>query len=192
MTPGIGPVRRPRRVLAPVWLLVIGILIGVVTLSLALFTSQNPVTQPFSVGTITLGLTPQATLVSFSGMVPGNESDGALTVRNDGTGDLRYSMTAGATDADGKHLRDVLTLNVERRTGCAGTVLESLYSGGVATAAFGDPLPGSNPGDRTLAAGTSETLCFRVALPVDTDVIYQGATTTLTLTFNAEQVDNNP
>ena len=59
-------------------------------------------------------------------------------------------------------------------------------------AAFGDPQIGANPGDRGLGGGTSETLCFRVTLPVDTDVLYQSASTTARFTFSAEQIANNP
>ena len=100
-------------------------------------------------------------------MVPGNEIDGALTVQNVGTGDLRYAMTSVSTDADGKHLRDVLHLDVERRTGCGGTVLETVYGGAMGGASF-------------------------ASLPLGTDIRYAGAATTVTLTFLAEQVAANP
>jgi hypothetical protein len=87
----------------------------------------------------------------------------------------------------------VLQLTVERRTtGCVGAILETIYDGPIATAAFGDPQVGANVGDRELAGGASETLCFRVTLPVDTDVLYQNASTSVTFTFSAEQTANNP
>jgi hypothetical protein len=153
---------------------------------------QVPVDTTFSVGTISLGVAPAGTLITFAGMVPGNEVNGALTIRNDGTGDLRYAMTTVATDPDGKHLRDTLQLQVERRTGCSGPVLEVLYSGPIATAAFGNPTAGGDAGDRTLGSGASEALCFRATLPLGADSQLQGATTTATLTFRAEQVSGNP
>ena len=184
--------RRRRRMLAVTWLAVAVLAIGGVATSLAVFVQQAPATGPFSVGTISLGTAPAGTLITFSGMVPGDQVQGALTVQNDGTGDLRYAMTAAATDADGKHLRDVLQLDVEREAGCGGAVLEVLYSGPIATAAFGDPQAGEDPGDRPLGAGASEDLCFRATLPAGIDSLFAGAATTATLTFSAEQVAGNP
>ena len=184
--------RQRRRTVALIWLAAAVLAAGGLAMSLAVFARQTAVDQTFSVGTISLGVAPAGTLITFAGMVPGNEVDGVLTIQNDGTGDLRYAMTADATDPDGKHLRDALQLEVERRTGCSGPVLEVVYSGPIATAAFGNPAAGGDPGDRTLGSGASEVLCFRATLPVGADSLLQGATTTTTLTFVAEQVSGNP
>jgi hypothetical protein len=184
--------RRRRRLLALAWIGVAVLAVGGVATSLAYFSRQAPVDGPFSAGTISLGAAPANTLITITGMVPGNQAPGPLTLTNAGSGDLRYAMTAAATDDDGKHLRDVLQLDIERRTGCGGAVLEVLYSGPIANAAFGDPKPGANAGDRLLASGGSEVLCFRATLPVGTDSLLQGASTSVTLTFQAEQVAGNP
>ena len=184
--------RQRRRTVALVWLAAAVLAAGGLSMSLAVFARQTAVDQTFSVGTISLGVAPAGTLITFAGMVPGNEVDGVLTIQNDGTGDLRYAMTGVATDPDAKHLRDALQLVVERRTGCGGPVLEVLYSGPIATAAFGDPAAGSDPGDRILGSGASTALCFRATLPLGADSLLQGATTTATLTFRAEQVSGNP
>lgn len=184
--------KRRRRILGVAWMAAVLLAIGGGALSLALFTHQEPIDEPFTVGTISLDLSPTGTLITFSGMVPGTQVDGVLTVLNDGTGALRYAMTVEATDADAKDLRDVLQLDVERRTGCGGPILEVLYSGPLATASFGDPQPGAGPGDRVLGSGVSEALCVRATLPVGTDTLYEGSTTTATLTFWAEQVAGNP
>ncbi len=184
--------RRRRRVLAVAWLAVVASAIGGVATSLAVFDQQAPATGPFSVGTISLGAAPTGTLITLSGMVPGDQVQGTLAIQNDGTGDLRYAMSVAATDPDGKHLRDVLQLDVERGAGCGGAVLEVLYSGPIATAAFGDPQTGDDPGDRPLGAGASEVLCFRASLPVGTDSMFAAAATSATLTFSAEQVAGNP
>ena len=188
----VGMLRRRRRTVTVVWLAVIALAIAGGMLSLAFFSDQKPLPGPFSVGTISLGLTPPTTLVTFTGMLPGNEVDGVLTVQNAGTGDLRYAMTAVVTDPDGKHLRDVLHLDIERRTACGGTVLETLYSGPIANAAFGNSQTGPDPGDRSLGASSSENLCFRASLAAGTDSLYTNAATTATLTFWAEQVAGNP
>ena len=184
--------RHRRRTVALIWLVAAALATGGLAMSLAVFARQTTVDQTFSVGTISLGVAPAGTLITFNGMVPGNQVDGALTIQNDGTGDLRYAMTSVATDPDSKHLRDALQLLVERRTGCGGPVLEVLYDGPIATASFGDPAAGSDPGDLTLGSGASEVLCFRATLPLGADSLLQGATTTATLTFRAEQVSGNP
>ena len=185
-------IRQRRRQVALVWLAAGLLATGGLAMSLAVFARQTAVDQTFSVGTISLGVAPAGTLITFAGMVPGNEVDGVLTIQNDGTGELRYAMTAVATDPDSKHLREALQLQVERRTGCSGPVLEVLYDGPIATASFGDPATGGDPGDRTLGSGASEVLCFRASLPLGADSELQGATTTATLTFAAEQVSGNP
>jgi Camelysin metallo-endopeptidase len=186
------PVTSRHGFVALVWIAILTLSIGVGSLSLATFTDQAPVDGAFSSGTITIGLQPATTFVTFAGMVPGDQAQAPLVVDNTGTGALRYAMTSMATDLDGKQVRDVLQLTVERRTGCVGPILETMYDGPIATAAFGDPQVGADPGDRALNGGTSETLCFRVTLPVDTDVLYQNAATTVTFTFSAEQTVNNP
>ena len=72
--------------------------------------------------------------------------------------------------------------------------VSTLYNGvlGASTAAFGNPAPGDQGADRVLNAGANETLCFRVTLPSGTGNAYQGATTTTTFTFDAEQTASNP
>jgi len=67
-----------------------------------------------------------------------------------------------------------------------------VYSGPIATAAFGNPAAGGDAGDRTLGSSASEVLCFRATLPLGADSLLQGATTTTTLTFQADQVSGNP
>jgi len=57
---------------------------------------------------------------------------------------------------------------------------------------FGNPAQGAQAGDRNLAVSASETLCFRVALPLSTGNAYKNAATTATFTFDAEQTANNP
>jgi hypothetical protein len=56
---------------------------------------------------------------------------------------------------------------------------------------FGNVSPTDGTGDRTVAAGATDVLCIRVALPLATGETYQGATATTTFTFNAEQTANN-
>ncbi len=184
--------RRKRQSLALLWVILLVLGLGAGSVSLATFVDQDGSSGGFTAGTVTLGLSPTTSVLSMSGMVPGNQIAAPLTIQNTGTLNLRYAMTASATDADGKHLRDALNLTIERRTGCGGSVLETLYDGPIGAAIYGDPRAGTDPGDRTLSTSASEVLCFRAALPSDVDPLYGSASTTVTLTFWSEQTAGNP
>ena len=164
------------------------------SLSLALFTdSQAAGGNAFTTGTITLGLNPTSAIFSSGAMMPGDSANGSLVVSNTGTAQLRYAVTSSSTNADGKGLNAQLTVTIRTLgTSCAVFDGTSLFSGTLSTAAFGDVTPGAQAGDRTLAAASNETLCFRATLPSGTGNAFQGATTTATFTFQAEQTANNP
>ena len=155
----------------------------------------------FGTGRITLTLSPSTALVTFSQMLPGDTVTAPLVVSN-GTGGqpLRYAVTASAGNSGQTGLRDQLVLTV--RTGDAGTPTTctgfsgtQLYTGPVRGNAsglvVGNPAQGNHAGDRTLTAGASETVCFRVHLPLTTGNAFQNASTTATFTFHSEQTKNN-
>jgi spore coat-associated protein N len=175
---------------------------GLATGASALFTSQATVTaNSFTTGTVVISTSPATALVTFSNMAPADQVTNPLTVSNTGSLDLRYAVTSTATNADAKDLKTELVMTIKSNVvtctnggfGGSGTVL---YSGALGSVAginvIGDPAPGPQPGDRTLAAGTNEVLCFNVSLPSGAGNQYQNATTTATFTFNAEQTKNNP
>jgi len=169
------------------------------SISLALFTDQETVDGTFSSGSILLdavkidGLT-----LTTSNMMPGSSVTDDVVVENDGSSQLRYSMSTSSTNADTKDLRSQLTLTVKTADvvlgGCTLFDGTQLYSGalGASAAGFGSSATGAQAGDRNLAAAANETLCFRVALPLATGNAYQSASTTTTFTFDAEQTANNP
>jgi predicted ribosomally synthesized peptide with SipW-like signal peptide len=166
-------------------------------MSLALFTDDVDVgNNGFTTGTVDLTASPASALFSVSAMMPGDSDYGQLTVSNSGTAQLRYSMTTSATDPDSLSLGSALALEIrEKATGsCSadftGTVV--LSSTALDSAAVGDPTAGAQSGDRTLDPTSSEDLCFKVSLPLGTANSYQGATTTATFSFHAEQTANNP
>ena len=176
------------------------------TMSLALFTSQVAVAgNAFTAGTIILGVNPASAILSSGALMPGDVipvgvPGQVVTVSNTGTGALRYSITGTSTDADAKHLNTVLVLTVRQPDGNAGASC-ALFTGNVLFSAVvptagvnmvGDPTQGNQAGDRTLAAGTNETLCFKASLPIGTGNAFQGAASTYTFTFNSEQTANNP
>ncbi|MHB1131512.1 MAG: TasA family protein [Chloroflexota bacterium] len=181
-----------------------GLMASIVGAGSALFTDSADVGgNAFTAGTVILSTNPATTLVTFENMAAGDVVRAPITVSNDGSLDLRYAVTSAADNLDTLGLAAQLSLTVKTgvtlctdATGFAadGTVVygpEDL--GSVAgTAIIGDPTAGDDTGDRTLAAAATEVLCFQVQLPQDSNDTYQGATTTATLTFAAEQTTNNP
>jgi predicted ribosomally synthesized peptide with SipW-like signal peptide len=164
-------------------------------MSLALFTDQKTVNNSFTAGTIALDGPGIATLsLSSSPLMPGDTKNSSVTVKNNGTAQLRYSVSAASTNTDSKNLRGVLNLTVKDiGTGCANFDGNTLFTGtlGATTSIIGLPAQGADAGDRNLDSTDSEVLCFRLSLPIGTGNAYQGATTTTTFTFDAEQTANN-
>lgn len=174
-------------------------LLGLLTLSgllsigggsstLAIFTDSDGAAASFSTGTIDLEAAP-ATVFSVSGMFPGDSGSQTLTVSNAGTGALRYAMSTTAVDPDGLAAQLDLTITAGTCPGAGG----ALYgAAAMDVAALGNPIQGAHSGDRTLAAASSEDLCFAWSLPDTTGNAFQGTSTSVTFTFDAEQTANNP
>lgn len=171
--------------------------------SLAVFTDSASVgSNTFSSGSVDLAAAPASTLITLSGMAPGDSIIDDVVVTNGGTLSLRYAISATATNADAKGLKDQLDLDIRTIdvttpvTPCDNFDGASLlYSGDLDSTLgklVGDSAQGTQAGDRVRAAGTSETLCFRVTLPSATANAFQTAATTATFTFSAEQTANNP
>ena len=184
---------RGLRSLGPTFILVViaGSLasVGAGISSLAIWTDSEDASGAFTAGTVDLALSP-TTIFTATGIGPGQTGSAPLTVSNSGTMALRYALTSSSTNDDGLGLRAQLLLTVAPGACPGGTAL--FGPAAVAGASFGDPTQGSHSGDRTLAAGASETLCFTWALPSSTGDSYQGSTTTTTFTFAAEQTVANP
>lgn len=104
-------------------------------------------------------------------------------------------MITSATDPDGKGLGDQLQLTIRTidvtspATPCDDFDGMLLYgpAGALPAGAIGSNAQGAQAGDRVLAARASETLCFRMDLPLATGNAHQNATTTARFTFDAEQ-----
>lgn len=180
--------------------------IGVLTLlaamaGLAVFTDQETIgANAFDTGTIDLSTAPTTALVTFTGMAPGDSVTNSLVVSNDGSLEFRYAISSTATNADTFGLRDALTLTIKTidvttpGTPCDDFDGTQLYTGDLDSTAgllVGDATQGADTGDRVLAASANETLCFRVELLLAVTGP-EGASTTATFTFDAEQTVNNP
>ena len=165
----------------------------------ALFTDTKDVTgNTFATGKVELTASPSSAALTLSSMAPGDSVVNELTIANSGSLQQRYSVVSATTEDILAH-QLVLTVKTGVTTcskagfAASGTQLYSGWlgkTGGLKV--FGDSTPGAQAGDRVLDAGSSEKLCAMVALPTATDNTFQSLTTTATLTFNAEQVVNNP
>lgn len=164
--------------------------------SLAVFTDQEVnAANTFDTGSVLLNDAPDSAFVTYANMAPGDSVISQLALTNAGTLDLRYSMATSATNVDAKGLRDQLQLTVRLKTGnpCANQDGAIIFGpGALSSAAFGSSAQGAQAGDRTVVAAATETLCFKVELPLATGNAYQTAATTATFTFDAEQTKNNP
>jgi predicted ribosomally synthesized peptide with SipW-like signal peptide len=178
--------------------------IGSAAMSAALFTDQRTVNNTFTAGSITLNAANIAALsLTSTNVMPGDNITGSVVVQNDGTSQLRYSLTTSSTNVDTKSLRTVLTLTIKGidvttpGVPCdnfdgASIVAATVLFNGTTNVGFGSPTAGSQAGDRVLNAAANETLCLRVNLPSATGNAFQSASTTTTFTFDAEQTANNP
>jgi hypothetical protein len=164
-------------------------MLGAGAMSLAVFTDQAGSDSSWTTGTIILGVSP-TTVFSPGVVMPGDSGQATVTVANTGTGALRYAMSSSATNTDSKNLRSQLALTIS--AGACGATTGTLYTGALQGAAFGSSTQGAQAGDRPVAAGANDPLCFAWDLPlVTTGDAFQDATTTATFTFDAEQTKNN-
>jgi hypothetical protein len=173
------------------------------TSALAMFTDTGSVSNnAFVRGTGDVSTTPNTSLVTFSNMPPGDSVVDDITVANNGSLEARYAVTSTTTENTLAAQLD-LTIWDEAEEGDSGTACNTtppvtvLYGPAelgstTGVSVIGNPAPGFQAGDRTLAAGASEVLCFLVSLPLSTGNSFQGLTTTLTFDFAAEQTTNNP
>ena len=172
-----------------------GVLVaGVWGSSMALFTDSQAENASFSSGTLDLAASPSPTLLNVTNMAPGDVVYAPLSLTNNGTLDLRWSMTSADGGGSDSGFLGALAFAVVQNATCDATAFGGapLATGAVPTLAIGDPTAGAQPGDQTLAPSATSDLCFRVTFPTSADNTLQAKTASATLTFAAEQVKNNP
>lgn len=169
----------------------LGIVLGIGSVGTFAFWTDSVTVSgtTFTAGTLILNVngshSPAAyTSLNIANMVPGNTTAGVLTVKNNGTAPLKYSVSATASNADtlglgaalvAKVTADTTVTGVSPTATCAGTALAG--SGTAFTAAL------ISPNGRQLAPGASETICVQATLPSAASNALQGATTNVVLTF---------
>lgn len=203
-TPTHDPAPRQGRRLAR-GLVMLGVsVVGLTTVVTgAFFTdSQDVGDNTFSTGTVDIGVSPASAVVTMANMAPGDTVTAELTVANGGTLAQRYSVLSTSDAADANFLAAQLQLTVKSGvTACTNAGFSatgtSVRPAGVlgstaGTKVIGDAASGAQTGDRALATGANEKLCFQVSLPSSTGNSYQGKSTTASFRFDAEQTVNNP
>ncbi len=142
----------------------------------------------FSAGTLRIGDSLAAgTTLSMANLVAGDSFDAQLDIANSGSLNLLYSMTS-STSGSGT-LADTLQLTVRAKSSnaCSARDGSTLYAGSLTSAALGDPSHGAQPGDRTLAAAGTDSLCFTVSLPSSATSAVAAQSVSATFLFLAEQ-----
>ena len=144
---------------------------------------------------VDISASPGTAVVSVGGMVPGDSVTGPLTVSNNGSSPLLYSVR-GTTSENALAAQLAMTIKTNV-TKCSDAGFdrdgEIIYGPGDlgSTAGLelvGSPDLGPDPGDRVLEASASETLCIQLLLVLGTGKAFQGLTTETTLLLIAEQV----
>jgi hypothetical protein len=163
--------------------------LGAGAMSLAIFTDSDATNGSWTSGTIILGVT-TTTAFTATDILPGDTGNQTVHVNNTGTGALRYAMTSSADNTDGKGLAAQVDLTIQAGT-CAAPGA-TLFTGKLSGAALGNVAQGAQAGDRTVASGGTDNLCFSWSFPLSSGNGFQAAATTATFTFDAEQTANNP
>ena len=176
-------------------LLGLGVLLGVGATGTFAFWTDDVVISgtTFTAGTLDLQVNssdaPSTTTLGMSSMVPGNTSAEVLTVKNNGTAPLKYTLTGGltGTDAAAYNTAAALKLTVVAAGTKSGSGNSSTCTGGTViygptalTNVTSTAIIGTRRGP--LAAAGTEALCFQVTFDAAASTTLQGKTATATFT----------
>lgn len=139
-------------------------------------------------------------------LAPGETVVRGVPVTNTGNLTLRYAITQiGDAAGTNFHSRLRTEVKVGASLTAANCTNDTNWASNGGTLAYGpaapsttaqnlvgNPATGNQAGDRTLAPGATETICFRWSLPSGQTGNYGGAGGRLDVTFVAEQTQNNP
>jgi hypothetical protein len=128
------------------------------------------------------------TNLSMDHLLAGDSFDVQLNITNGGSLSQIYAMAATLTDSAA--LATALQLTIRAKLGanpCANRDGGILYTGALVDAKIGDRAYGGDPGDRSLAAGATDALCFTVELPNAASPSLLDTNITASFVFYAEQ-----
>jgi predicted ribosomally synthesized peptide with SipW-like signal peptide len=129
------------------------------------------------------------TSLNITNMVPGASVAAVLTIANAGNVPFTYLASSAATNTPvAKDLAGALQLKVTGATSITGAS-PTATCGGTTLAGTGAALnTGLVTTARPLSAGTNEKICVQITLPSTAANALQGASTAVTLQFDASQV----
>jgi hypothetical protein len=154
--------------------------------SLAIFTdTQSNTGSEFVSGTIDISVTPLTSFFSVPNMMPGDDVTRFVTVANNGTSELRWTVDSTGTTGTGG-LMDQIDFQIGEMSSTACATWNGASADATGT------LASINWADQVLAAGDSVGVCFRAELPLSTGNAFQGKNAGTTFQFDAEQTANNP
>ena len=168
-------------------LLLIGVQSGPATGTLAYFASSVTSSgNQFTAGTVHIADSLGAgTTLSMDNLVAGDNFDAELTIANSGSLDLSYAMSTVTSGNAALAAAMQVTVRVRTAQPCSSRDGAVLYSGALSSAVLGNPAYGIQAGDRSLAQGASEVLCFTVEAP--TTITAQATSVGATFSFDAVQ-----
>lgn len=151
----------------------------------------------FTAGTVKLTAGPAAPVLWKVNGYPGYSQVTPITVTNTGSMAMRYAVTGYETGGMAP------VLKIEAKAGVTSCTAAGFTATGTSilaaktltvnteTALIGSTVAGAQSGDRTLAVGASEVLCFRITEDTSAGNAYMSTTGTLRLTVTGEQTKNN-
>ena len=139
-------------------------------------TTTNPGNQ-FATATLTMSNDKSAagSLVSLSGLVPGDTANRTVTISNSGNAPFTYTTAISATAATALWTDTTNGLQVTVKRGAT-----TLYTGALKNMALA--------ASGTVAASGTDTLTFDFSLPVTADNTFQTLTQDFTITYTATQL----
>lgn len=143
----------------------------------------------FIKGNVDVNASLSSTDFNTSNLMPGDVRYEELTISNDGSLDLRYTLTTHATNPDGKNLAGQLDAEARKVSRTCDAASFAAATDTIAPASKLDVVASTR--ERMLGAGTTETVCFRVSMPTSLGNSYQDATTTTTFKIDAFQAVAN-
>jgi hypothetical protein len=144
--------------------------------------------DPFTGGSVVLSVGETTGTLAAANLGLNKSYRTIVTVQNTGNNTLRYSL-AIAVSSGSTSLGNTLQLSIKDgpivSNACTGNTV--MVSGNLNGGGFGSSAVGQQSGDRSLAASSSENLCFTITNPITQASTLTDYTTTLTYTFTAEQ-----
>jgi hypothetical protein len=126
-----------------------------------------------------IAVAPATSILNVDHISPGDSFLAAITLGNGGRSSLAYTLWAEAKDGRGKHLGDLLVIEVRSVSGRCDAASFARSTDRIVSAGALRAMGVST--SRVLAPGEVETACIRFVLPLEVGNESQGASTVVTI-----------